>query len=302
MATVVSQIGQSHYYVDFGGRNFKQSAKQVSHVTERERLPREAVRESQNPSQNVDHVNDEETELPQQPSQTSRQETNVAPVSPSDVPMPDPVPPETPDENAETSTDDRENTAKWPPEYEVPPPKPGDSAVTPRRVVAKRPPTADEEEEMRQKRLRSEPVPELFPLTGKELSENVFKILIDLFASPGSEHCEDSCVSAGSEHCEDSCVSAGSEHCEDSRVSAGSEQCEGSRVPEAHVYTQDRDRFRPLKRRVEVSMRDLSREDRDAFNRAKTKRMDFLVGQGSCGTGQGSIESSAKSSSVPAGC
>ena len=88
---------------------------------------------------------------------------------------------------------------------------------------------------MRQRRLRSEPVPELFPLIGEKLSEDVLEILIDLFASPGSEHCED------------------------------------SRVPEAHVYTKDRDRFRPLKRRVEVSMRNLSCEDRDAFNRAKQK-------------------------------
>ena len=70
--------------------------------------------------------------------------------------------------------------------------------MTRRRVVAKRPPTGDEEEEMRQKRLRSEPVPELFPQIGEELSENVFEILIDLFASPGSEHCEDPRVSAGS--------------------------------------------------------------------------------------------------------
>ena len=100
---------------------------------------------------------------------------------------------------------------------------------------------------MRQERLRSEPVPELFLLTGEELTENVFEILIGLFASPELEHCEDSRVSNGSEHCED------------------------SRVPEAHVYTQDRDRFRPMKRRVEVSMRNLSREDRDAFKRAKQK-------------------------------
>ena len=257
-ATVVSQVGQGHYYVDYGGRIFKQSAEQLSHVTERERLAREAVRESQDPSRNVDHVSDEETELSQQPSRTSGQENNVAPVSMSDVLMPDPVPPETPDENAETSNDDRENAAepvphsssshgKWRPESEVPPPEPGDSAVTRRRVVAKRPPTVDEEEEMRQKRLRSEPVPELFPLTGEELSENVFEILIDLFASPGSAQCEDS------------------------RVSVGSEQCEGSRVPEAHVFTHDRDRFRPLKRGVEVSMRDLSREDPDAINRARQK-------------------------------
>ena len=78
-------------------------------------------------------------------------------------------------------------------------------------------------------------MPELFPLTGEELSEDVFEILVDPFASPGSEHCDD------------------------------------SRVPEAHVYTQDRDRARPLKRRVEVSMRNLTREDRDAFTRAKQK-------------------------------
>ena len=119
--------------------------------------------------------------------------------------------------------------------------------------MQERHPTGDEEEEIRQKRLRSEPVPELFPLTEEELSEDVFEILIDLFASPGSEHFEDLRVSA--------C-------CEDSR---GSEHCEDSRVLEAHEYTQDRDRFRPLKRRVEVSMRNLSRDDRDAFNRAKHK-------------------------------
>ena len=116
-----------------------------------------------------------------------------------------------------------------------------------------RDPIADEEEEIRQKRLRSEPVPELFPLTGEELSEDVFEIPIDLFASPGSEHCEDSRVS---EQCGGSSVP---EHCEDSRVS------------EAHVYTQDRDRARPLKRPAEVSMRNLTREDRDAFTRAKQK-------------------------------
>ena len=37
MATVVSQVGQGHYYVDCGGRIFKQSAEQLLHVTERER-------------------------------------------------------------------------------------------------------------------------------------------------------------------------------------------------------------------------------------------------------------------------
>ena len=48
MATVVSQVGQGHCYVDYGGI-FKQSAEQLSHGTERERLAREAVRESQDP-------------------------------------------------------------------------------------------------------------------------------------------------------------------------------------------------------------------------------------------------------------
>ena len=55
MATVVSQVGQGHYYVDYGGRIFKQSAEQLSHVTERDCLAQEAVRESQDPGRNVDH-------------------------------------------------------------------------------------------------------------------------------------------------------------------------------------------------------------------------------------------------------
>ena len=44
MATVVSQAGQGHYYVDYGGRIFKQSAELLSHVTERERLARGCAR------------------------------------------------------------------------------------------------------------------------------------------------------------------------------------------------------------------------------------------------------------------
>ena len=111
MATVVSQVGQGHYNVDYGGRIFKQSAEQLSHVTERERLAQEAVRESQDPGRNVEHVSDE-TELPQQPSQTSGQENNVALVSQLDVSMPDPGSPDTLDESAETSDDDRENLSR----------------------------------------------------------------------------------------------------------------------------------------------------------------------------------------------
>ena len=45
MATVVSQVGQGHYYIDYGGRVFKQAAEQLRHISERERLALEAVRE-----------------------------------------------------------------------------------------------------------------------------------------------------------------------------------------------------------------------------------------------------------------
>ena len=82
---------------------------------------------------------------------------------------------------------------------------------------------------------RPEPVPELFPLTREELSEDVIEILSGLFASLGSEN---------------------RQH---------------SRVQEAHVCTRDRDRDRPMKRRVEVSMRNLTREDGDVFTAAKQK-------------------------------
>ena len=101
------------------------------------------------------------------------------------VSMPDRESPETPGEPADTSDDDHDeqttaepvphrSSSHWErrPGYEVP--EPGESAVTRRRVVAKRLPTGDEEE-MRQKRLRSEPVPALFPLTGEELSETSSK-------------------------------------------------------------------------------------------------------------------------------
>ena len=159
-------------------------------------------------------------------------------ISQLDVSIPDPESPETPGDPAETSDDDRE----WRPEYEVPP-EPDDLVVTRRRVVAKRPPTTAEEE-LRQKRMRSESVSELFPLTGEELSEDVFEMLINLFASPDSEHRQDS---RGSQH----------------------RQC--CRVPEAHVYTRDRDRARPLKRRVEVPLRKLTLDDRDAFTAAQQK-------------------------------
>ena len=77
---------------NYGGRIFKQSAEQLSHVTERERL--EAVRESQDPGRDMDRVFGE-PELPQQSSQTSEHEPNVAPVPEQpDVSMPGPESPE----------------------------------------------------------------------------------------------------------------------------------------------------------------------------------------------------------------
>ena len=115
------------------------------------------------------------------------------------------------------------------------PPEPDDPLSPRRRDVAKRPPTAAEEEQFRQQRMRQKPVPEVFPLTGQDLSGDMIENLIDLCPSPGSEHRQDSCV------------------------------------PEAHVYTQDRDRARPLKRRVEVSLRNLTRDDRDAFTARERK-------------------------------
>ena len=207
-------------------------------------------------------------------------QNNPVPEQPPDVSMPALDFQETPDDNADDSGhEERAPTEpvpqsssshwEWRPEYDVPPPEPGDPGMTRRRIVAKRPPTDDEEEEMRQKRLRSESVPELFPLTGEELSEDVFEILVDPFASPESNCCENSHELAGSEFCDD------------------------SRVPEAHVYTQDRDRARPLKRRVKVSMRNLTREER-CIHASKTEGMGFVAGQRSCGTGQGSVESTSK--------
>ena len=49
MATAVCQVGQGHYFFDCGGRIFEHSAEQLSHVTERECLAQEAVREIPGP-------------------------------------------------------------------------------------------------------------------------------------------------------------------------------------------------------------------------------------------------------------
>ena len=62
MNTVVSQVG--HFNNDYGGRIFKQLAGQLSHVSERERVAQEAVRESQDPGRDTYRVFDE-PELPQ---------------------------------------------------------------------------------------------------------------------------------------------------------------------------------------------------------------------------------------------
>ena len=91
MATVVSQVGQGHHSVDYVGRIFKQSAGQLSHLTERERMAQEDVRESQDPGQDTSHVIGEPV-LPQQPSRSSEHGPNVGAVVPEqpDVSMPAP--------------------------------------------------------------------------------------------------------------------------------------------------------------------------------------------------------------------
>ena len=125
----------------------------------------------------------------------------------------------------------------------LPPPEPDDPVATRRRIVAKRPPTA-QEEEFRQKRKKSEPVPELFPFTGRELSEDVFEMLIDLFASHGSEQRHDSRVQSIVRipmHPKPVCTLR-------TEIEQG-----------------------PRKRRVEVSLRTLTRKDRVAFTAAKQK-------------------------------
>ena len=50
MATVVSQVGQGHYYIDYGGRVFKVAAEQISPISERERAARRAVEEAEGPA------------------------------------------------------------------------------------------------------------------------------------------------------------------------------------------------------------------------------------------------------------
>ena len=114
MTTVVSQVGQSHYYVDLEGRISKQSADHLSHVTERERLAQEAVRESQGSSQDTDPVTSE------QPSQSTQPAPNPAERQP-DVSMPDAHDsPETLGDlvnNVEPSDSDRE---EQPPSGQVP--------------------------------------------------------------------------------------------------------------------------------------------------------------------------------------
>ena len=74
-------------------------------------------------------------------------------------------------------------------------------------------------------------------MTGEESSGDTIEIVIDLCASPSSETRLD------------------------------------SRAQEARVHTQDRDRGNPLKRRVEVSVRNLTSSDRDAFTEAKRKEL-----------------------------
>ena len=140
---------------------------------------------------------------------------------------------QTPGDPAETSTDDHdEQTTAEPVPHSSsshwewrPPPEPDDPVATRRRVVAKRPPTAAGKKEFRPKRMRSEPVPELFPLTGEELSEDVFEILIDFFrvtrfgtpsrfswfrTSSGFPCPRSPCVHSGSRSCQTAATTGGS--------------------------------------------------------------------------------------------
>ena len=92
MATVVSQVGQGHCSVDYGGRIFKKLAEQLPHVTERERLAQDAVRESQDPGQNMNPVTVVQPEQPQQSSPSAEPAPNSAAPFPDrqpDVSMPD---------------------------------------------------------------------------------------------------------------------------------------------------------------------------------------------------------------------
>ena len=198
-----------------------------------------------------------EPELPIRPSQSSEHEPNVAPVPEQpDVSMTDPDSPETPGDSSDNAeklmmvmTSRHQPSLSRTVSVHIGTGELSTKFLLQNLMILCRREDGLLQRDLRQllkknpkKRKRLEPVPELFPLTREELSEDEFEIVIDLFASPGSKHRQDS---------------RGSEHRQDSRVS------------ESYVQTQDRDRARPLKRRVEVSMRNLTREDRDAFTAAK---------------------------------
>ena len=179
MATVVSQVGQGHYFFDYGGRIFKHSAEQLSDVTERKRLAREAVHESQDRGRDTDRVF---LGSPNCLNSHSRlQNMNQMPHLCLNSPMfrcltqisqkhrDDPGDDNDREEQPSTEPVPHSSSSHWErrPEFEVPPPEPGDPVATRRRIIAKRTLTAVEEEESRQKRMKLEQVPELFPLTGK---------------------------------------------------------------------------------------------------------------------------------------
>ena len=113
----------------------------------------------------------------QQPFPFSEHEPNATsvPEQPG-VSMPDPGFPETLDDPVDDNDREEQPSTEpvphsssshweWRPEFEVPPPEPGDPVAMRRRIIAKRTLTAAEEEESRQKRMKWEQVPELFPLT-----------------------------------------------------------------------------------------------------------------------------------------
>ena len=68
MATVGSQVGFGHHYVDYGGRVFKQSAEQLRHISERERQALDAGREAEGGEEaEPAPMEDEEMDLPEVP-------------------------------------------------------------------------------------------------------------------------------------------------------------------------------------------------------------------------------------------
>lgn len=92
MPTIVSPVGQGHYYVDYGSRIFKQSAEQLRTITEHERQAREVVQEAR-------QVGGEPSDDPTIDDDGLDPMTPIPPeVSPDDVPRREVPPADGPDD------------------------------------------------------------------------------------------------------------------------------------------------------------------------------------------------------------